>query len=335
MSEPRPLGPVAGSDSDAALGQPAGEENYKLPVDEDNFERRYAAALTFYGWDADRTELKEAIRLHLLEGRHIVFSAPCGYGKQGAWAIVAHMTKRAVLVLHPQKSIGIAGVYDAEKLGLRAFRMDGDTDHAEDERKLRQLDVAGEQPYDVIFCTMDQLVQASVQKKNLIVAMLGRGRFNTVNVDEFGALRIEAMAYRDSLLSFPRVAQAMSKAHPGVGLFFTDATVDGVTRSWAIGCCIAQGQTPPAVWKLSPNSFKNNPFFALKVHFVERAPVAALAYVEDVIKNLLGEDDCSERRPSSSISKSTPCSTTFMKSARPTPASTTRSTPSSGAAWLC
>ena len=40
MSEPRPLGPVAGSDSDAALGQPAGEENYKLPVDEDNFERR-------------------------------------------------------------------------------------------------------------------------------------------------------------------------------------------------------------------------------------------------------------------------------------------------------
>ena len=40
------------------MGQPAGEENYNLPVDEANFERHYAAALTFYGWDADRTELR-------------------------------------------------------------------------------------------------------------------------------------------------------------------------------------------------------------------------------------------------------------------------------------
>ena len=99
------------------------------------------SAATFYGWDADRTELKEAIRLHLLEGRHIVFSAPCGYGKQVAWSIVAHMTKRAVLVLHPQKSIGITGVYDAEKLGLRAFRMDGDTDHAECVKGISSLSI--------------------------------------------------------------------------------------------------------------------------------------------------------------------------------------------------
>ena len=111
----RPVLPATRARTAAVLA-----DDTSLPTTRANFDERWAAGLVQFKWTDRTPELKALLRHVLLEGRHAIFGAPTGYGKQGFWAWAAWLTGSVVVVLEPLLAIMDDVALDAKKLGLRA-----------------------------------------------------------------------------------------------------------------------------------------------------------------------------------------------------------------------
>ena len=89
----------------------------------------------------------------------VIFSAHCGYGKQAAMAYAVALRGKSSLVFVPRRSIAEGGVYDMRRLGLRSFKIDGDTTAAEAKRLLGSIDSTDSADAAVVFTTMTQMVK--------------------------------------------------------------------------------------------------------------------------------------------------------------------------------